>query len=882
MTGSVEFENAVWADKGTYFVCFTQSGSFRTRAFSTPAEATAFAKAQSEIGDVWYAPAVFVPSADRRTANNVQSVRAFWLDVDVGDGKDYGSLEEAVSDARRFCKEAGLPKPTLVCSGYGLHLYWLLEAPLPAAAWKEYALQLKQLTKAHGFRADDSRTADAASLLRLPGTANWKSGSPVPVKLLLLSPPVTMDELPLDAPVPTPQMPIDNSAFEIPVEMPPVSAEKVADKCAQLAKMRDSKGVMPEPEWYACLGLLAFCDDGREKAHEWSSGYDGYDPRETDFKLDHWVEGAGGATTCSKFESLDPETCAGCPLRGKINSPIRLGIDLEPDETEPDETEWAAQIPPGWVCSPYGVYMNTDDGPERIIEDPIIVESVGRIGYTSSEAVVKWRTPQGRVHKSEMPLSSLVDDRSMTAWLLDRAITGFTKVRSVRMYLKDFIQEIQRKSEIDTIVNRFGWADGSHTAFFLGTREISERGVSECRLAATVHRKLSDGLQTKGDLEAWANATRVLAGAKMHPYAIALLTSAASPILSLVGVDGAVLSLAGKSGIGKTTAALFAMSFYGMPDALTLSPQGTLNSKGEFFRLANSLPLLIDDIISYARATSPLVYMAANGRAKERLTRNGEIKGQETWALSLITTTNTPLYDLPPTVLGDAEKRRVLEMQIAHAIPRKDAEYLHSVMRDNYGLAAEPYLRTLIAAKDKIIAQFPAVVNKIFDEGVGESFRFSVWLLAACKIAGDILAALGLISFDHKAAIKMAIKDLKSYTERSTVSPVEQVNEVIYSWINEHIGSVSVSTDKGFVFLPDRQILARAYSDEGTIAIPVKRAKEIIQGEGIPGTALTEWREEHVVDTKNIRLGGGRSVAERCYIVKLAEDIAIDLGASNA
>jgi hypothetical protein len=49
--------------------------------------------------------------------------------------------------------------------------------------WLSYAWKLKALNKACGFLADDSRTADIASVLRIPGTLNHKFTPPRPVTL---------------------------------------------------------------------------------------------------------------------------------------------------------------------------------------------------------------------------------------------------------------------------------------------------------------------------------------------------------------------------------------------------------------------------------------------------------------------------------------------------------------------------------------------------------------------------------------------------------------------------------------------------------------------------------------------------------------------------
>jgi hypothetical protein len=129
--------------------------------------------------DIYFALAEF-GSAESRKADNVVSVRGLWLDIDCGEekaaaGKGYATVELAWDAFSRFCAEIGIPLPThVVLSGGGLHAHWILTEGLDPAAWKSTAKKFKQLTEAWGFLADPSRTADIASVLRLPGTLNHK------------------------------------------------------------------------------------------------------------------------------------------------------------------------------------------------------------------------------------------------------------------------------------------------------------------------------------------------------------------------------------------------------------------------------------------------------------------------------------------------------------------------------------------------------------------------------------------------------------------------------------------------------------------------------------------------------------------------------------
>jgi hypothetical protein len=110
-----------------------------------------------------------------RTKANALGASCLWLDLDCGEGKAYPDKETALRALRAFCKSTGLPKPSfIVDSGNGLHIYWQFGELIEKEAWRALATRLKALANAEGLKADPARTADIASVLRVPGTYNWK------------------------------------------------------------------------------------------------------------------------------------------------------------------------------------------------------------------------------------------------------------------------------------------------------------------------------------------------------------------------------------------------------------------------------------------------------------------------------------------------------------------------------------------------------------------------------------------------------------------------------------------------------------------------------------------------------------------------------------
>jgi putative DNA primase/helicase len=301
-----------------------------------------------------------------RKQENIWHLKCYWLDIDCGPDKPYGDVAEAQGELQRFCAAYELPAPLVVASGHGLHCYWVLERPVSPEEWQPGADALKLACERHGLRADHSRTTDCASILRPPGTRNKKYTPPpvvtgtgsscAPIALADFGERVrtgtgervvAFPSLPPRKRGAKARDPLSRDAAAIWPQVP-TSAAKIAEHCAQLAHMRNTKGDVSEPLWYANLCVFVYCDDGHELAHAWSSGYPQYTIDETEAKFEHAKADSPGPTTCERFHSLEPAPCEACPhwqpLGGErqITSPIQLGRQRVAPEAADTATDDAA------------------------------------------------------------------------------------------------------------------------------------------------------------------------------------------------------------------------------------------------------------------------------------------------------------------------------------------------------------------------------------------------------------------------------------------------------------------------------------------------------------------------------------------------------------
>ena len=177
---ALQFLKLVLPSEGEYFVGVkTKRGKWDDKRHQPTIEALCayLFEADRDGSDAYFAVASFT-SNDSRKAENVRALRAFRIEIDYGEGhssKDiYATKADALKALDSFCDAVGLPAPMVVESGGGLHIYWPLKDAIEVSEWKRCSEGLKAACHAHGLKAGHECTADAARVLRLPGTTNRK------------------------------------------------------------------------------------------------------------------------------------------------------------------------------------------------------------------------------------------------------------------------------------------------------------------------------------------------------------------------------------------------------------------------------------------------------------------------------------------------------------------------------------------------------------------------------------------------------------------------------------------------------------------------------------------------------------------------------------
>lgn len=214
-TDTLAFLRSILPEEGIHYLAlFTDGHKFPLHKAFTDLETMAYAiegMANSKSVSVYHACAsyqkAFIEIDDGkktkrkyRIPENWDRAKAFWVDIDCGQekfnkGQGYLTKRDAVVAAYKFANTIGWPKPLVVDSGNGIHLYWPLIKPIASDQWVTIARDLKIVLKQCGVLSDPSRTADFSSILRPHGSVNRKNGTAKPVSVMNGCGPIFAEEL---------------------------------------------------------------------------------------------------------------------------------------------------------------------------------------------------------------------------------------------------------------------------------------------------------------------------------------------------------------------------------------------------------------------------------------------------------------------------------------------------------------------------------------------------------------------------------------------------------------------------------------------------------------------------------------------------------------
>lgn len=781
--------------------------------------------------NVFFAVAKFKDDSSRKK-ENVQALKAFWLDLDCGPDKavvnpdtnkpeGYATQKDALTALRAFVDHTGLPVPTLVNSGRGIHAYWPLDNEITRTQWEFVSQRLKEVCHTQGLYVDNS-VFEVSRVLRVPGTLNYKEEPPLPVQVLKVGATTSLDEMKdilgvKEIPEPKERKPLTalgqmlaaNTGFSFNRIM---QRSMKGDGCRQLKRAYEERATISYTDWFYALSVAAMCDDSDTATHKLSSGHDGYDPDMVDAK----VATIKMATSCAKFKANNPTLCEGCPHFGKIIGPKELGKEfLEATEADNElEGADAAGIRAVYKVPefPYpfvrgkngGIYLPDPDGekePQVVYEHDLYVVKCMRDKETGHIVVFRLHLPMEGVEEFTLPLRQVTDKaelrKALSSWGV--VISAGKRLDALLHFIELSVKELQIKKKAEIMRQQFGWADND-TKFIIGSREYSATGsIYSPPAAATT--QLASYMQPTGELDQWKKVWDLYGDPELAPNAFAALTAFGAPLLKFLKQTGAVINLYNShSGTGKTTILNMINSVYGHPKELRLKEKDTYNGKLQWIGMLNNLPATMDEITNMdADDFSDLLYSLSNGKGKERMVAGtNELRiNNTTWQTTTVCTSNAAFTEKLATLKTnpEGELMRLFEYTI-HGNSSLNThfaqEMFDDVLFDNYGLAGPVYMDYVLRNKPQAIEVAKEVQSRI-DVELGLEPKERFWsATAASNLAGGLLAKRArLIQWDMKPVFRFACERIEDM-RRTVRAPKEMSDHVIGEFLYHHMQNMLV------------------------------------------------------------------------------------------
>lgn len=757
-----------------------------------------------------------------RAKPNVRALKAFWLDIDCGPTKDYDTQAEGLNALRRFCKTTGLPLPTIVNSGRGLHVYWALTTEVTREEWEPVATRLKEVCGTQEFYVDNN-CFEVARILRVPGTFNFKGDEPVLVETVHVAEPVTYDFMrELFGVKESPLMPSGPRRMSALGKMLQDSIESSFSQilerggkgCKQLNSCYEERADLAEPRWFDALSVAKFCKDRDTAVHKLSADHPDYDPVRTEQKLKHIV----GPHTCEVFESNNPGGCDGCPYAGKIKSPIALGRSVieatEEDNvieetTEEGETHTyhVPELPFPYVRGKNGGVWRKPEGEEA---EPMLVYAYDiyavkrmRDPNEGLGVLIRLHTPNDGVEEFMIPNSKVMDAAEVRKAL---AFHGVLCPKKQFDLLVDFIirsvQQLQDQKKAEQMRNQFGWADND-SKFILGDREIAVDGTYHSPPSSTT-RALSEHMVPSGSFEKWKEVFDLYGRPGLEAHAFAAASAFGAPLLKFSGQRGAIINIIHpNSGTGKTTILHMANSVWGDPAKLCAKKDDTFNSKVFKLGVFCNLPVCFDEMTNTEpKQLSELGYLITQGTGKDRMkASSNEMRINNTsWQTIALCSSNNSFYEKLETLKStpQGEIMRIIEFYLdyAGAIDTKTGKDMfdHQLL-ENYGHAGEIYARYLIKEYEEVKKLYAIIQNKL-DKQLKLTQRERFWsATVAANITGIYIAVrLGLCDWDVSRIFKWACKMILAL-RNTTTPPVDGDKQTLGEFIIGRIDNILIVND---------------------------------------------------------------------------------------
>ena len=816
--------------EGDDYVLYISNGEYKwNENYSTVDElVTAIKKYDKTQATVYHAIGKFnnnqevSPKTGRISTKRKQHMatrfKTLCADLDIGPDKPYKTQKEAAGVLLKACNTMGMPHPMLVSSGYGVHVYWILETSIAADLWEKMSIRLRIALQEHGVALDVSKIHDRSMVLRPVGTHNKKNPSDWKAVKVVHNPaiPSTAHIASVLAKFKTTQKPKaaqkpkarqSSVASVILNDSKPVELQDIVNQCSQVAALVMSGGVtdasgspVEEPLWRASLGIAKYCTDVEAAVEALAGQYPGFDLEENMQKLSAW--GGTGPATCSMFERHCPSGCDDCPIKGKVTSPAVIrSVTTQNDPIVVEDPESGSQyvttLPKGYIIENGALWKTNPGSDDLSFVAPYEIYVLSR--YTNVDenrgvlkASVNFPQDGMKIVDLDIPTISAGGSEFIKMLALKQIyLVGDGKL--LKDFFMTYLQKLQRLSSIELFYKHFGWQhDGTYLA---GCGLIGSTTSNVTHYDGPIQQYLPY-MKPKGDIKAWTKATKFFSHPELRHHGFVFLVAAGAPIMKGSGLSSILVNMYSRdSGSGKTLTGRFGLSVWGNPSWLTRVVNDTDNSLYKHFGLMNSQGGYLDELTTMdTERMRNFVFALQEGRERARVTQSSDgFRDKVYWNMPIISSSNKDIHEaMGSRYSSEAEKLRVLQLPFDRVdlfvkAGSKVGYQINRFIDSNYGLAGPLIVEEIIRRGG------PEVVYQKAYDRFETKYRFSFsgqerFYHAACVCAdavGEIMQDLGLIEFDYVEQVARVLKFIMH--NRDTIEQASMIGlDAIMQFLTEH------------------------------------------------------------------------------------------------
>lgn len=719
-----------------------------------------------------------------------------------------------------------------------------------------------------------------------------------------------------------------------------VNLEPIYAGCAQMARVREIGG----PVGYglrSCAASIIKLSSEQDYSVLWANDPN---PDLVESQTHNMIVNSvtDNPSTCERFESFNQGGCDSCQHHGKIKSPILLGkriLDLfNEDDKKTYEDRLAVEIakdvadtatneagettvfpddrrtvkvdgeilkvfspPKGYTVAANGHVMHKavdEDGQEKLLTiTDFTIMPIQLFKGNGGTDMCKIYAKSGI---NDPIVFTMATKDAASSETLKKVLAGYTmfppggeKSTLLYNYMISYIKHLQNMIKSTQVESSLGWTDDTYTKFITPEVIVTPSGSVECFIDDKVKPSIA-ALKKKGSFEEWKSVIDFYAQDGYEDYAFGHLTAYGSLIFPFSGQSGAIISMIGQSGSGKSTILKSINSVYGEPKNF-LTQNGTTNAQMNRLAIYRNYAVTYDEITNIDPARlSDLAYAVSQGKSKLRLDQNSQERdtSKSNWQLIMACTGNANLTDRLSSHKIDAspEALRIFEYYIHRrdAVKHSEAREIFEKRLDhNYGHAGEVFIKYMVANTDKIHQMFDEVLTDL-EQRAGTYQKERFWLaIATANIVGGMIAGeLGLHSFDMdkiSAWVVTKLQEMRGVVDENVRSPAQIVSEFINNAANKAlvleggvIGKNGKLTDMYPVVEPSDQLWVRIEAAKNLAYIDRQRLKDYLtKGGSDYNTVKRQMMDAGVLmnpDSNKVLSANSnkaKSGSTKCWLVRL-------------